>query len=89
MNINDNRLDDLIRKTLAYLPEDITKTRQDIEKNLKSGLQASLARMDLVTREEFDTQAELLSRTRAALDALEKKLEELEQSVAERNNNQA
>lgn len=86
MSINDSRLEDLIRKTLAYLPEDMTKTRQDIEKNLKSGLQASLARMDLVTREEFDTQAELLSRTRAALDELEKKLDELEQAVAERNN---
>ena len=62
--INDNRLDELIKKTLSFLPEDLARTRQDIEKNLKTGLQATLAKMDLVTREEFDTQAELLSRTR-------------------------
>lgn len=83
--INDNRLDELIKKTLSFLPEDLARTRQDIEKNLKTGLQATLAKMDLVTREEFDTQAELLSRTRATLDEMEKKLARLEQLHDEHN----
>ncbi|HKK15995.1 MAG TPA: accessory factor UbiK family protein [Gammaproteobacteria bacterium] len=83
--INDNRLDELIKKTLSFLPEDLARTRQDIEKNLKTGLQATLAKMDLVTREEFDTQAELLSRTRATLDEMEKKLASLEQLLDEHN----
>ena len=46
---------------------------------VKSALQAALARMDLVTREEFDAQAAVLQRTRARLEALEDKLTELEQ----------
>ena len=46
---------------------------------VKSALQAALARMDLVTREEFDAQTAVLQRTRARLEALEDKLAELEQ----------
>ena len=45
-------------------------------------VQAGLARMDLVTREEFDVQAELLARTRALLDAMEKRLAALEQALS-------
>lgn len=85
MIINENKLDELIKKTLSFLPDDINRTRQDMEKNLKTGLQATLSKMDLVTREEFDTQAELLSRTRASLDEMEKKLASLEQLIDERN----
>ncbi len=87
MIFSDNQLDDLIRKTLSFLPEDLERVRQDLEKNMKSGLQATLARMDLVTREEFDTQAELLSRTRATLDELENKLIQMEKLLEEKNNN--
>ena len=40
--------------------------------------------MNLVTREEFDIQSELLSRTRALIDELEKKVQDLEQQLASR-----
>lgn len=46
---------------------------------MKSALQAALARMDLVTREEFDAQTAVLQRTRARLEDLEIRLAELEQ----------
>jgi BMFP domain-containing protein YqiC len=50
----------------------------DLEKNLRVLLQSALARLDLVTREEYDVQREVLARTRAKLEALETRLAELE-----------
>lgn len=50
----------------------------DIEKNLRAGLQNIFTKLDLVTREEFDVQQEVLLRTRAKLEALEAKVAELE-----------
>jgi ubiquinone biosynthesis accessory factor UbiK len=50
---------------------------QDIERNLRALMQAALAKMDLVTRDEFDAQAAVLARTRAKLDQLEVQLIDL------------
>ena len=52
----------------------------DIEKNLRAGLQNIFTKLDLVTREEFDVQQEVLLRTRAKLEQLEAKVAELEKS---------
>jgi BMFP domain-containing protein YqiC len=51
---------------------------RDVEKNLRALFTASLARLDLVTREEFDVQAKVLARTREKLAALEARVEALE-----------
>lgn len=51
---------------------------KDVEKNLRALLSAALGRLDLVTREEFDLQRELLSRARNRLAELEAKIAELE-----------
>lgn len=50
----------------------------EVEKNLRAVLQAAFARLDLVTREEFDVQQAVLLRTREKLEALEAKVAELE-----------
>lgn len=50
----------------------------DLQKNVKALLTQQFARLELVTREEFDTQTKVLARTRAKLEELEKKLAELE-----------
>ncbi len=50
----------------------------DLEKNLHALLQSGFAKLDLVTREEFDTQTQVLLRAREQLDALERRLAELE-----------
>jgi len=50
----------------------------DLEKNLRVLLQSAFSRLDLVSREEFDVQREVLARTRTKLEALEAKLAELE-----------
>lgn len=78
------KIDSLIKQVLANLPADLRQAKHDIEINLKAALQKTFARMDLVTREEFDVQSELLSRTRAALEELEKKLAELERTSCDK-----
>lgn len=50
----------------------------DLQKNLKALLTQQFARLDLVTRDEFDTQAKVLARTREKLAALEQRLAEIE-----------
>ena len=63
------------------LPPGVRQIRGDIEENIKVVLREALARMELVTREEFDVQSALLSRTRSRLEAVEKELKALEQRV--------
>ena len=63
------------------LPPGVRQLRGDIEENIKVVLREALARMELVTREEFDVQSVLLSRTRSRLEAVEKELKALEQRV--------
>ena len=54
----------------------------DIEKNFRAVLQSVFAKLDLVSREEFDVQTEVLARTREKLAQLEARLLQLEQSAA-------
>lgn len=71
-------IDDLARRLAGSVPEGVSALRRDLEQNFKGVLQSQLARMDLVTREEFDVQAAVLKRTREKLAALEKRLGDLE-----------
>jgi BMFP domain-containing protein YqiC len=52
----------------------------DLEKNIKAFLAQAFTKLDLVTREEFDLQAELLTRTRSRLEELEARLAVLERT---------
>lgn len=74
------KFEEITRQVLDSLPSDLGKIREDVEKNLKAGLQATFSRLELVSREEFDIQIELLSRTRALVEELEKKIDTLEQA---------
>ena len=51
---------------------------KDIEKNVKAMLQSGLSRLDLVTRQDFDIQAEVLRKTREKVERLETRVAELE-----------
>lgn len=55
---------------------------KDIEKNMKAMMMAMFARLDLVTREEFDIQAQVLQRTREKLEAMEARLAQMEKGSA-------
>jgi hypothetical protein len=70
--------DDLARRLANALPTGVKEIQQDVEKNLRTVLQASLSKLDLVTREEFDVQSRVLARTREKLDKLEKTITALE-----------
>jgi len=72
------KLDEFVKQISAMMPNDLSQTRQDLEKNLKAALTSIFARMDLVTREEFNIQTELLSKTRELMEKLDKKVSELE-----------
>lgn len=57
---------------------------KDLEKNVKAMLSQGFSRLDLVTREEFDVQTQVLAKTRAKVDTLEARLAELEALVREK-----
>ena len=72
-------LNDLTDKLGEILKQSPAK---DIESNLKAGVTAMLGKLDMVSREEFDVQSEVLARTRAKLETLEARLAELEKQRA-------
>jgi len=76
--IDPRFIEDVARRLSAAVPESLANMRRDLEDNFKAVLQSTLARMDLVTRQEFDVQAGVLRRTREKLEVLEAKLAELE-----------
>ncbi len=73
------KFEEMARQVLDSLPSDLGKIQEDVEKKLKSALQATYSRMDLVSREEFVIQTVLLSRTLALVEELGKKIDALEQ----------
>jgi BMFP domain-containing protein YqiC len=75
-------IDDLARRLSAAIPESVSAVRRDLESNFKAVLQSTLARLDLVTRQEFDVQAAVLRRTREKLEALESRLAAFEGRTA-------
>ncbi|TCT25409.1 hypothetical protein EDC34_102297 [Thermomonas haemolytica] len=70
-------LDDLARRLSSLVPPGLREGREELQQNFKSVLQAGLAKLDLVTREEFEVQRLVLARTREKLEALERQLAEL------------
>jgi ubiquinone biosynthesis accessory factor UbiK len=75
---NSTALDDLARRLADSVPESVRNLGRDLEGNFKAVLQAQLAKLDLVTRQDFDVQSAILERTRAKLSELEARLSELE-----------
>lgn len=76
---NTKFIDDLARQISNSIPAGVKGLQQDVEKNINTLLQGAFARLDLVTREEFDVQTKVLARTREKLQALETLVTELEQ----------
>jgi BMFP domain-containing protein YqiC len=76
--MNAKGLDDLARRLAEAVPAPVRNFGRDLEGNFKAVLQASLAKLDLVSRNEFDVQAAVLARTQAALAAMEQRLKEIE-----------
>jgi len=73
--LNSKTLDDLAARINAAIAASPAK---DVEKNVKALLQSGLAKLDVVPRNEFETQAQVLLKTREKLEELEKRVAELE-----------
>lgn len=71
-------IEDVAARLVAILPPGLKGLRAELEDNFRAVLRANLDRWDLVTRERFDVQAELLARTQARLKELEARIAELE-----------
>ena len=82
MTLDPKLLDDLARKLADAVPPGVKDLKADLERNFRAMLQTALGKLDLVTREEFDVQAGVLSRTRAKLEELSQRLAELETALA-------
>ena len=72
-------LEDLTRRLSSLIPGDVKHMKDDIESNVRSLLQTSLTKMNLVTREEFDVQSAVQQRTREKLEQLETLVDQLQQ----------
>jgi BMFP domain-containing protein YqiC len=71
-------IEDLAAKLSGVIPPSLKGLRRELEDNFRVVLTSNLERFDLVSRERFDIQADLLARTQARLAKLEKRLEALE-----------
>ena len=76
------RIDEIARRLFESVPPAVRSLQQDLETNFRAVLRASLGKLDLVTRDEFDIQTRVLERTRAMLEALEEKVRALEGQAA-------
>lgn len=74
-------LDDLSRKISQSLPPGVSNLQQETEQHINSLLQSGFNKLNLVPREEFDIQQAVLQRTREKLEALEKRVAEMEQQL--------
>ena len=73
--LNNEKLSEISNKIREIVKD---SPLPDIEKNIDALLRSMFTKMELVTREEFDVQTEVLKRTRQKLEELEKKLSEIE-----------
>jgi BMFP domain-containing protein YqiC len=76
--LDPKHIDDLTRRLAGSLPKGLQALQDDIQRNLRAALEAGLAKLDLVTREELDVQAAVLARTREKVTRLEEQVAELE-----------
>jgi len=78
MTFDPKSLDDLVRRLSDAVPPGLAALKNDLEQNFKAVLQSGLAKLDLVTRQEFDVQSGVLRRSRERLEELEARITALE-----------
>lgn len=76
--IDTKFVDDLVKRLSESIPPGMQAFKKDFERNFHSILMSAFAKMDLITREEFEVQKGVLAKTRSKIDALEKHLAALE-----------
>ncbi|MFL4556696.1 accessory factor UbiK family protein [Yersinia kristensenii] len=76
--IDPKKIEQIARQVHESMPKGIREFGDDVEKKIRLVLQSQLTRLDLVNREEFDVQTQVLLRTREKLALLEQRMSELE-----------
>lgn len=82
LHMANDSINKLAKNLAETLPQSLRSMRDDLEKNFRSVLQSGLARLDLVTREEFEVQEAVLQRAREQLEALDERLARMESKPA-------
>ena len=77
-------IDKIALRLVSLVPPGLAQVHQDLQANFRDALVHGLRRLDLVTREEFDVQSQVLARTRAKIEALELTVGKLEAVVSAR-----
>ena len=80
--MTNNPMAELAERLSQVLPPGLNAVRNELKDNFKAVLQAQLSELDLVGREQFEVQKELLLRLRKRLDTLETRVAELETPTA-------
>ena len=81
--LDPKQLDELAQRLARAIPKGIQTFQEDLSRNLRASLEAGIARLDLVSREELDVQAAVLARTREKVRQLEFKVAELERALGD------
>ncbi|CAM4405038.1 accessory factor UbiK family protein [Klebsiella africana] len=80
--IDPKKIEQIARQVHESMPKGLRDLGEDVEKKIRQALQSQLTRLDLVSREEFDVQTQVLLRTREKLALLEQRLNDLENRPA-------
>lgn len=70
-------IDEITKKIIEALPIDVHAVEDDMRQKIHMILQATFAKLDMVSREEFDVQTQVLAKTREKVETLEKQVQEL------------
>ncbi|HGJ5856596.1 ubiquinone biosynthesis accessory factor UbiK [Arsenophonus nasoniae] len=76
--LDAKKIEQVVRQIKDTLPQGIRDLGEDLDKKLRATLQSQLGKLDLVSREEFDIQTQVLLRTREKMIEMEKRIEQLE-----------
>ncbi|WP_158367870.1 ubiquinone biosynthesis accessory factor UbiK [Candidatus Williamhamiltonella defendens] len=82
--LNPEMISKMTEKLKKSIPENVLTFGEDVEKKIRQGLQFQLSRLDLISREEFDVQTQVLLKTRENLTLLEQRIQKLESKFSEK-----
>ncbi|ELR64112.1 hypothetical protein C942_03193 [Photobacterium marinum] len=78
------KLEQVAKQIHESMPQPVKELGNDVEQKVRQVIQSQLNKLDVVSREEFDVQTQVLLRTRQKLTEMEQKLAKLEEKLAEK-----
>ena len=80
--INAKKIEEIAKQVTESIPPGLKNMASEFEDKAKTIMQSKLSQLDVVTREEFDVQTQVLIKTRTKLSELEVKLAEIEAKIS-------